>query len=66
MEPELPAPYWDFRAHSLELVTVPGEQDYTADCLQARTLLSQAGYPNGTVSTARRKARRTEGSSKGA
>ena len=48
VEPELPAPYWDFRAHSLELVTVPGEQDYTADCLQARTLLSQAGYPNGS------------------
>ena len=48
VEPELPAPYWDFRAHSLELVTVPGEQDYAADCLQARTLLSQAGYPNGS------------------
>lgn len=48
VEPELPASYWDFRAHSLELVTVPGEQDHEADCLQARALLSEAGYPGGS------------------
>lgn len=38
---------WDFRAHSLEKVTVPVEDDYAADCARARQLLSAAGYPNG-------------------
>lgn len=47
-EPEEPAPsFWDFRAHSLNKVTVPPESDYGTDCQEARRLLSQAGYPNG-------------------
>ncbi len=43
---ELPV-YWDFRAHSQELVTLPAEADYGADCLQARALMAQAGYAGG-------------------
>jgi len=39
--------YWDFRAHSLEKVTVPDLSDYESDCLRARQLLVSAGYPNG-------------------
>lgn len=38
---------WDFRAHSLEKVTVPAENDCQADCQEARRLLAGAGYPNG-------------------
>ena len=38
---------WDFRAHSLEKVTAPAEQDYGADCVRARSLLAQAGYAGG-------------------
>lgn len=38
---------WDFRAHSLEKVTAPAEQDYSADCVRARSLLAQAGYAGG-------------------
>lgn len=47
-EPDPPKTYWDFRAHSLELVTVQTERDDEADCRQARALLAQAGYPNGS------------------
>lgn len=43
-----PDTFWDFRAHSLEKVTVPVETDYENNCLQARSLLAQAGYPNGS------------------
>ena len=39
---------WDFRTHSLEKVTAPAESGYEEDCQQARQLMSQAGYPNGT------------------
>ena len=46
--PEDPDPVcWDFRAHSLEKVTAPAEQDYGADCVRARSLLAQAGYAGG-------------------
>jgi len=45
---EKPVPYWDFRSHSLEKVTVPVEGDYAVDCQKARTLMAQAGFPNGT------------------
>lgn len=45
--PEPDPTYWDFRAHSLELVTVSDERDYEADCLRARALLAQAGYAGG-------------------
>lgn len=45
---ENPAPYWDFRSHSLDQVTMPEEQDYTADCQEARNLLAQAGYAGGS------------------
>lgn len=38
---------WDFRAHSLELVTVPGERDYGADCARARSLMAKSGYAGG-------------------
>lgn len=46
-EPEDPTPYWDFRAHSEEIVTVDTSSDYATDCSEARSLLAQAGYPNG-------------------
>lgn len=42
-----PAEDWDFRIHSRELVTVPEESDYAADCARARQLLSEAGFPGG-------------------
>lgn len=45
--PEEPAAYWDFRAHSRELVTLPAASDYAADCLQAQALMAQAGYAGG-------------------
>lgn len=38
---------WDFRAHSLEMVTVPAETDYETDCQTAQALLAQAGYAGG-------------------
>lgn len=38
---------WDFRAHSLEKVTVPELTGYEEDCAQARELLTKAGYPDG-------------------
>ncbi len=46
-EPEPIPERWDFRAHSRELVTVPAPGDYAADCVQARSLMAQAGYENG-------------------
>lgn len=46
--PEEPDPVcWDFRAHSLELVTVPGDRDYAADCARARSLMAKSGYAGG-------------------
>jgi len=39
--------YWDFRAHSLEVVTGHTQRDYDADCLRAQALMAQAGYANG-------------------
>lgn len=44
---EEPAFYWDFRTHSEEIVTVDTGSDYATDCDKARSLLAQAGYPNG-------------------
>ena len=46
-EVEEPDTFWDFRTHSLEKVTVTTDSDYEDDCAQARSLLAQAGYPNG-------------------
>ena len=49
-EPEAPAPApacWDFRAHSLQVVTAEHTHDYESDCNYAKALLAQAGYPNG-------------------
>ena len=47
-EPEEPNPtFWDFRSHSLRVVTAEHEHDYEADRSHARTLMAQAGYPNG-------------------
>ncbi len=44
-----PAPTcWDFRTHSLEVVTAEHSHDYETDRLYAQALLAQAGYPNGT------------------
>lgn len=43
---EAPTP-WDFRAHSLEKVTVPEAGSYDEDCVKARELLREAGYPGG-------------------
>lgn len=46
--PEKPNPTcWDFRTHSLEVVTAEHTHDYETDCLYAQALLAQAGYPNG-------------------
>lgn len=46
--PEKPNPTcWDFRAHSLEVVTAEHTHDYETDLLYAQALLAQAGYPNG-------------------
>ncbi len=44
---ETSLPYWDFRAHSLERVTVPAAGDYEENCQEAKALLAQAGYPGG-------------------
>lgn len=46
-EPEKPAIFWDFRAHSQTIVTQDTVEDYAADCLQAKAALAQAGYANG-------------------
>lgn len=46
--PEEPEPgFWDFRAHSLELVTLEAPQDYESDCRYAQALMAQAGYAGG-------------------
>lgn len=45
-EPQ-PTVYWDFRAHSEDLVTLPVSPDYAASCQQAQALMAQAGYANG-------------------
>lgn len=45
-EPE-PVFYWDFRAHSEDLVTLPLGSDYAANCLQAQALMAQSGYAKG-------------------
>lgn len=48
-EPEEPAPTcWDFRSHSLQVVTVEHAHDYETDHSYAQTLMAQAGYPNGS------------------
>lgn len=39
--------YYDFRAHSSEIVTMSISEDYDLDCTWARTLLSDAGYASG-------------------
>lgn len=39
--------YWDFRAHSLEVVTGHTQRDYDADCLRAQALMAQAGFAGG-------------------
>ena len=44
---QAPATLWDFRAHSQKIVTMNTGTDYAADCLRAKTLLSQAGYHAG-------------------
>lgn len=46
-EPE-PVSYWDFRAHSEDLVTLPISGDHEANCQQAQALMAQAGYANGS------------------
>lgn len=45
---QLPGNGWDFRAHSEEIVTVNMAGNHAADCEQARRLLSDAGYPDGS------------------
>lgn len=48
-EPEKPAPTcWDFRAHSLELVTAEHTHDYETDRSYAQALMANAGYPGGS------------------
>lgn len=48
-EPEEPEPTcWDFRAHSLQVVTADHAHDYDTDCRYAQALLAQAGYPGGS------------------
>lgn len=48
-EPEKPAAVcWDFRTHSLEVVTAEHTHDYETDRLYAQALLAQAGYPGGS------------------
>ena len=46
-QPQEPDTFWDFRTHSLEMVTVTTDTDYDDACAQARSLLAQAGYPDG-------------------
>lgn len=48
-EPEKPAAVcWDFRTHSLDVVTAEHTHDYETDCLYAQALLAQAGYAGGS------------------
>lgn len=48
-EPEKPAAVcWDFRTHSLEVVTAEHVHDHEADCSYAQALLANAGYPGGS------------------
>lgn len=48
-EPEKPAPTcWDFRSHSLRLVTAEHVHDYETDRSYAQALLANAGYPGGS------------------
>ncbi len=48
-EPEAPAPTcWDFRSHSLEVVTAEHAHDYETDRSYAQALLAKAGYPGGS------------------
>ena len=42
-----PVSYWDFRAHSENLVTLPLGSDYESNCLQAQALMAQSGYAGG-------------------
>lgn len=42
-----PDTFWDFRTHSLEMITVTTDSDYGDDCARAKSLLAQAGYPDG-------------------
>ncbi|MDE7262852.1 MAG: peptide ABC transporter substrate-binding protein [Oscillospiraceae bacterium] len=49
VEEEVLPDFWDFRAHSLHLVTLGADQqDYASDCLYAKALMAQAGYANGS------------------
>lgn len=48
-EPEEPAAVcWDFRMHSLEVVTAEHVHDYAADRSYAQALMANAGYPGGS------------------
>ena len=48
-EPEEPAAtFWDFRSHSLRLVTAEHAHDYSEDLVLAQDLMAQAGYPGGS------------------
>lgn len=48
-EPEKPAPTcWDFRSHSLEVVTAEHTHEYETDRSYAQALLANAGYPGGS------------------
>lgn len=44
---EEPAAYWDFRAHSEEIVTADIDSDYISDCAYAKELLAKAGFRDG-------------------
>ena len=47
--PETPDPTcWDFRSHSLNVVTAEHTHDHAADASYAQALLAQAGYPGGS------------------
>lgn len=47
-EPEKPAPTcWDFRSHSLAVVTAEHTHEYETDRSYAQALLANAGYPGG-------------------
>lgn len=47
--PEKPAPTcWDFRTHSLQVVTAEHAHEYEADRSYAQALLANAGYPGGS------------------
>ena len=46
-QPQEPDPFWDFRTHSLEMVTAATSGDYADSCARARSLLAQAGFPDG-------------------